>query len=210
MFLLYFLGYRFFKATMFLTGFIFGGLVTYLICLEEQLLPFEGKIGVAVAAGILCGLITMLVQYVGIFMTGFHLGLLLGVGALCIMEPFYHPTTKWICIGILFGGGLLFALLGLYFQKSATILGTSIFGAALLVAAVDYFVEMFAMVLYVWQRVKAEHRVETEEECWYSWVMLGMWPATMLVGALAQWKITGRGVEHKEPSKVFYFSHSYF
>ena len=100
-----------------MTGFLFGSLVTFLICQEEQLLPFEGKIGVSVAAGVLCGLITMLVQYVGVFMTGFHLGLLLGIASLTILEQFYHPTTKWLCVGVLFGGGLLFALLALKFQK---------------------------------------------------------------------------------------------
>ena len=34
-----FFGYRCFKATMFLTGFVFGSLVVYLICLEEEVLP---------------------------------------------------------------------------------------------------------------------------------------------------------------------------
>lgn len=190
-----FFGYRFFKVTLFMTGFIFGSLVTYLICLEEQLLPWQGKIGVAMAAGVLCGLITMLVQYVGVFMTGFQLGLLLGIASLTIMEEFYHPSTKWICIGVLFGGGLLFALLSLKFQRGLTIFGTSIFGSAMLVAAIDYYIEMFMMVNYVWDRVKAEY---SDPICWFSWIILGLWPATFLVGALAQWKVTGRGVAHKE------------
>ena len=184
---------------MFLTGFILGSLVTYLICLEEQLLPLEGKIGVAVAAGILCGLITMLVQYVGVFMTGFCLGLLLGIASLIVMEEFYHPSTKWICIGVLFGSGLLFALFSLKFQRCLTMIGTSLFGAALLVASLDYFIEMFMMVHYVWDRVKAEY---SQPVCWFSWIILGLWPATFFVGALAQWKITGRGFQHKQGKQL--------
>ena len=49
-----FFGYRCFKATMFLTGFIFGSLVVYLICLEEkekEILPMWANALIAVSAG---------------------------------------------------------------------------------------------------------------------------------------------------------------
>jgi hypothetical protein len=38
-------GYRCFKAVMFLTGFIFGSIIVYLICLQEKLLPMYGNAG---------------------------------------------------------------------------------------------------------------------------------------------------------------------
>ncbi|XP_046375919.1 transmembrane protein 198-like isoform X1 [Haliotis rufescens] len=190
-----FFGYRFFKAIMFLTGFIFGGVLIYMICKEEEIMPTEGNIGVAIGAGILCGLITMLVQYVGLFLTGFHLGLALAIAVLIVLEQFMHPSTKWIPIGLLVGLGLLFAFLILKFQKCFTILGTSIFGGALMVAFLDYFIEKFRMVLYVWDRVKGN---ESPPVCWYSWVILGCWPFCFLVGAITQWRITGQGVDHRE------------
>ena len=62
---------------MFLTGFVFGSLVVYLICLEEEVLPMWANTSIAISAGILFGLITLLVQYVGLFMLGFHGGLIL-------------------------------------------------------------------------------------------------------------------------------------
>ena len=37
-----FFGYRCFKAIMFLYGFIFGSIVVYLICAEEEVLPGTG------------------------------------------------------------------------------------------------------------------------------------------------------------------------
>ena len=180
---------------MFLTGFIFGSLVTYLICLEENLLPLGGKIGVSLTAGVLCGLITMLVQYVGLFMSGFHLGLLLAIATLIVMKQFYEPSTKWIPIGILFGTGLIFALLILYFQKSLTILGTSIFGAALMTVALDYFVEMFILVRYAWDRIRADPGPGV---CWFSWLIMALWPAAMLVGVITQAKVTSKGCDHRE------------
>lgn len=72
---------------MFLTGFIFGSVVVYLVCLSEALLPVLGNAGVSLAAGLMFGLITMLVQYVGLFMTGFHTGLFLGVAGIATAYP---------------------------------------------------------------------------------------------------------------------------
>ncbi|XP_074658598.1 transmembrane protein 198-like [Tubulanus polymorphus] len=190
-----FFGYRFFKAIMFLTGFMFGSVVTYLICIEENILPPEGNAGIAIGAGILCGLITMLVQYVGLFLTGFHLGVLLATAGLIVMEIFYHPTTKWISFGILFGVGILFALLTLYFQKGCTIIGTSVFGAAMTVACLDYFVELFIMLNYVWDRIRVEY---SRPVCWFSWCILGCWPAACSIGLFIQWKVTGKGFDHHE------------
>ncbi|CAH1788074.1 unnamed protein product [Owenia fusiformis] len=194
-----FFGYRFFKAVMFLTGFIFGALLTYLVCLEENLLPWYGKIGVALGAGILCGLITMLVQYVGLFMTGLHTGFFTAVTALIIINIFYMPSTKWIPIGIIFGCGLLFALLNLYFQKGFTMFGTSAFGAALMLVCLDYFVEKFMLMLFIWDRVMAE---VSQDVCWYSWLLLGCWPAAFIIGTMAQCLVTGKDVNHKEVTRI--------
>lgn len=73
--------------------------------------------GVAISAGILFGLITMLVQYVGLFMTGFHTGLFGAVVAVVIAEQCSQITNVWMVAAILLSGGLLFAILNLYWQK---------------------------------------------------------------------------------------------
>ncbi|KAL5007709.1 hypothetical protein ScPMuIL_016515 [Solemya velum] len=190
-----FFGYRFFKAVMFLTGFSFGAILVYLICIEHDVLPPGGNAGVAAAAGILCGLITMLVQYVGLFLTGFHLGISIAIGALVVIEQFYHPETKWIPIGLLVGIGLVFALVILKCQRSGTILGTSVFGGGLMIACLDYFIEQFMMVNYIWERVKAE---PSQPVCWYSWLVLGCWPFCFFVGIITQWRITSHGYKHED------------
>lgn len=101
---------------MFFTGFIFGSILVYLICLEENVLPMWTNVLIAVLAGILFGLITLLVQYVGLFMLGFHGGLLAGIVALCALVPWNFPSSPWVSVGILLSTGLLFALFNLYFQ----------------------------------------------------------------------------------------------
>lgn len=102
--------------------------------------------GVALSAGLLFGLITMLVQYVGLFMTGFHTGLFAAFIGLAAADPFYQPSSAWVTLALLLGGGLTLAVLNLACQKWLTILGTSLYGGAILTAALDYFVEKFFMV----------------------------------------------------------------
>jgi hypothetical protein len=105
---------------MFLMGFVFGSLVVYLICLEENILPMWANTLIAVSAGILFGLITLLVQYVGLFMLGFHGGLILGILSLASVELIggqdHSPESPWISVGVLLFSGLVMSLCNLYFQ----------------------------------------------------------------------------------------------
>lgn len=190
-----FFGYRCFKVTMFLTGFMFASVIIYVACQEESLLSPHANIGVSLGAGVLFGLITMLVSYVGLFMTGVHLGLLLGLVVLVVLEQWYHPTTLWVPLGILFGLALIFALVILKFPKGCTIISTSLFGGGLVASAVDYFVEKLAMLEYIWDRLRV---VESDAPCWYSWLIMAVWPFMLLVGLFVQWRITGRDYDHRE------------
>lgn len=52
-------GYRCFKAVMFLTGFIFGSIIVYLICLQEKLLPAYGNAGRVLTHQRVCRLTTL-------------------------------------------------------------------------------------------------------------------------------------------------------
>ncbi|CAH1238805.1 TMEM198 [Branchiostoma lanceolatum] len=197
-----FFGYRCFKAVMFLTGFIFGSVIVFMLCNEERFyttyLSVEASAGIAIGIGVLCGLVTMLINAVGLFMTGFTLGMFLSAALLIVLEAFYHPPTVWIPVGIIFGVGILFAVLTLQWQKSCTILATSVFGGAIMTVCVDYFVEHFIMVQYVWERFMA---ALSEPVCWYSWVILSIWPVLMVIGVVVQHRVTGRNFDHQEASR---------
>ena len=104
-----FIGYRLFRATMVATGFVFGSEIVYFVCVEENIFPLGGKIGLSVGAGLLCGLTAVLVHYVGYFVAGFQFGLLSAIAGLILLEQGYHPFTKWIPFGVIFGAGILAA-----------------------------------------------------------------------------------------------------
>lgn len=120
-------GYRCFKSVLFFTGFLFATIVIYFICLSESLMPIYGNIGVSLIAGFLFGLITLLVAYVGLFMLGFHLGLLIAMASLIVIyltAPFVDwllvPSSGWILFAIFMTLGLTGACGTLYFQRGKT------------------------------------------------------------------------------------------
>ncbi|XP_071766757.1 transmembrane protein 198 [Centroberyx gerrardi] len=194
-----FFGYRCFKAVMFLTGLMFGSVVIFMLCYKERVLDtqlsVEASVGIGLGIGTLCGLVTMLVRSVGLFMVGLLLGLLVAVATLVGMEELSDspPRSVWVPLGVLLGLGMLFAVLTLQWQRLFTTLSTAVFGAAVITVALDYFVELFALVLYVYERVKA---APGKPVCWLTWVVLGVWPALALLGVLVQWKVTAEGYSH--------------
>ncbi|XP_059896681.1 transmembrane protein 198-B [Gadus macrocephalus] len=194
-----FFGYRCFKAVMFLTGLMFGSVVIFMLCYKERVmdtqLSVEASVGIGLGIGTLCGLVTMLVRSVGLFMVGLLLGLLMGVVSLVVMEEFYHPQTVWVPLGVLLGSGTLFAVLTLQWQRCFVTLSTATFGAAVITVTVDYFIELFALVYYIYERLKVAPK---RPVCWFTWVILGVWPVLALLGVLIQWKVTAEGYSHTE------------
>ncbi|MED6266232.1 hypothetical protein CHARACLAT_000099 [Characodon lateralis] len=194
-----FFGYRCFKAVLFLTGLMFGSVVIFMLCYKERVmdtqLSVEASVGIGLGIGTLCGLVTMLVRSVGLFMVGLLLGLLVGVASLVVMEEFYHPKTVWVPLGILLGSGTLFAVLTLQWQRCFVTFSTATFGSAIITVTVDYFIELFALVHYIYERLKVAPK---KPVCWFTFVILGVWPVLTLLGVLIQWKVTAEGFSHTE------------
>uniref|UniRef100_A0A8C1QF15 Transmembrane protein 198 n=1 Tax=Cyprinus carpio TaxID=7962 RepID=A0A8C1QF15_CYPCA len=194
-----FFGYRCFKAVMFLTGLMFGSIVIFMLCYKERVmdtqLSVEASVGIGLGIGTLCGLVTLLVRSVGLFMVGLLLGLLVALASLVVLEEFYHPRTVWLPLGVLLGSGMLFAVLTLQWQRCFTTLSTAVFGSAVVTVTVDYFVELFALTRYIYERVKVD---PPRPVCWFTWVVMGVWPVLALLGVLIQWKVTAEGYSHTE------------
>jgi hypothetical protein len=61
--------------------------------------------------------------------------------------------------------------------------------------SLDYFVEKFLMVKWVWDRVALK---PSPAPCWFGWLILAVWPLMVLIGITTQWAVTGRGIHHQE------------
>lgn len=73
--------------------------------------------GIAACAGVLFGLITMTVQYVGLFVTGFHTGKLLGLATLCLLDNLDQTLGLFTAITSLLAAALFFAIINLHYTK---------------------------------------------------------------------------------------------
>ncbi|KFP18377.1 Transmembrane protein 198-B [Egretta garzetta] len=98
-------------------------------------------------------------------------------------------------VALLLGVGMLFAVLTLQWQRFFTPLSTAVFGSAIMTVTVDYFIELFLLVQYIYERIKV---APARPVCWYSWVILGIWPLLTTLGVLVQWKVTAEGYSHTE------------
>ena len=165
-----------------------------------NLLPPEGRLGCGLGAGVLLGLLTMLVPQTGLFLTGFNLGGAFAAIILILLELIIHISTKWITMSVLVVLGTLFAGLGLCFQKAITIISTGAIGGALALSSVDYFVEKARMAHYFWERLMVD---ESSELCWYSWLVMGLWPSLAAMGVLVQWKLTAQDIDHTIGMTIF-------
>nr|ACE77659.1 transmembrane protein 198 (predicted) [Sorex araneus] len=193
------LGYRCFKAVLFLTGLLFGSVIIFLLCYRERVLETQlsagASAGIALGIGLLCGLVAMLVRSVGLFLVGLLLGLLLAAAALLGSAPYYQPGSVWGPLGLLLGGGLLCALLTLRWPRPLTTLATAVTGAALIATAADYFAELLLLARYAVERLRA---APVPHLCWRSWALLALWPLLSLMGVLVQWRVTTERDSHTE------------
>ncbi|KAF7695467.1 transmembrane protein 198-like [Silurus meridionalis] len=195
-----FCGYRCFKLVMFLSGLAFGTGIGYLLCLREQLLDSpldaETRAGISLGIGLLGGLVSILVRCVGLFLTGLHLGLLLSITALLAAEPYYPILSPvWVPAGTVLGTSVFFAVLTLCWQRSMTMAATATLGAAIIMTCMDYCMET---PMLVWRAYVGLQSNQEKMQCWYSWVMLGIWVGIAVLGNLVQRKFTGKGMSHTE------------
>merc|ERR1719427_2337723 len=184
---------------MFLSGVIFATTAVYLVFSEERIFEQETSVemvaGISIGIGILCGFITMLVRYVGLFLQGFFLGSLAAIGVMAILHDYYNPSSLWVTFSILFIVGVLFSFLTLMFERWLIIIGTSFLGAALIVTCIDYFLEKFQLLIYIWEELMDS---SSEQMCWYSWVLFAVWPALSVLGIIIQYKVSGKNYDHTD------------
>ena len=180
---------------MFLMGFLYASIMTYVISRDHSELTTWGLVGVALAVGVFCGLLTMFVTHCGLFLCGVSVGLDIALTALVITSFFYDINSHWITLGILVGLSLIFAIPALKWQKLFTVLATATVGGALFTAGADYFIEEYVLMRLMWESMSA--RIE-QEVCLHSWFVLGIWPVLFILGCLVQFLRTGKDVYHRK------------
>lgn len=195
------------RVVLFLIGFLAGGAISYFIVvaftheLDEAWVPYVAFTS-AVVVGIFSGILTICVYYIGIFLAGAGIGFLIAWFILAAIDIRFFQTHIWVPFGSASVVGLALGVIGLFFQKWFFMLGTSILGAFKITWALDYFVELGAMIYYLF--LFAEHRTELKP-CWYSWCAVPLFIVLALVGLLIQATLTGRKYDHRKDLKGKFF-----
>ncbi|XP_071401995.1 transmembrane protein 198-like [Centroberyx affinis] len=194
-----FFGYRCFKMVMFLSGFMLGSAAVFLLYHKEPVLDsqlgMETKAGIGLGVGVLCGLMTMLVYTMGLFLTGLQLGCLLTLAGLVVIGQFYSLTPVWVPLSVVLAASVVTAVFTLQWQKLFTVVSTAVFGATTVMLCVDYLVGTFALAGHVYDILC---QVGPRPLCWFNWAITGICPVLSLMGVLVQWKFTAKGVSHTE------------
>ena len=197
------LGYRLMKIVLFMIGFVIGGALTYFIILAflhhrgETWVPWVAG-SASVVVGILCGVLTICIYYIGIFLAGGSIGFLIAWFILAAINIPFFRTHIYVPILASVTLAFIVGIIALIIQKWFFMFGTALLGGFKIAWGVDYYLELGSMIYYL--LLFAEHRAELNP-CWYSWCMIGLFVIVVVIGFIIQATLTGRKYDHKKDLK---------
>ena len=193
------IGYRFFRATLFVIGFVYGG-VGLAIAVEHI---FDSESWVITASwiafgvgGLVCGILVTSLYSLGIFVAGAAGGVVLAVmihNSAGYRIYASHPQVVLILLCVVIG--LLGGVLAIKLEKPVLITATSLFGAAILVWGVGYFAGDFPsandLKHYATRDINGDW-IYSIPDAW--WVYLAAILMLFVLGLFIQFRKTACGV----------------
>jgi hypothetical protein len=184
---------------MFLTSFGLGSLLLYIILSTQQTINEAQLIGISCSIAFLFGLISALLQYVGLFINGFCFGLIISIITylICDIKDRANGVTTsfWLIIGLILILGLICAILTLRFQKFMIILTSSCLAGVCQTLVLDYFLQLSVLLRYIHKRLLFEL---TPTLCIRHWIIVFILPIIMLFGIVIQFTCTGKNYDHRD------------
>ena len=198
------------KIVLFLIGFAPGATLTYLILLtylssRDESWVLYVSIAASAVVGAICGIITICVYYIGIFLAGGAIGFLSSWFILSAIDYQYFAENIWVPVLISLAFAVIVGVITLLVQKWFFMVGTSVLGAFAVVWGLDYYLELGYMIYFLF--LFAEHR-DRITPCWYSWTVLGLFVVVAVCGFVIQAAVTGRKYDHKKALKGMHALHS--
>lgn len=200
-------GYRFIKIVLFLIGFVIGSSLTYFTILalvsdnlHETWVPYTAA-AVSLVVGIICGVLTICIYYIGIFLAGASIGFLMTWFVLAAINIQFFQEHIYVPVIGAVVGAVIIGVLSLWIQKWFFMIGTAILGSFMLCWGLDYYLELGSMVYYL--LLFAEHRSRLDP-CWYSWAMIPVFVVTAVGAFIVQALLTGRKYDHRKELQGIY------
>jgi len=188
-----FYGYRLFKPTLFIVGFIVGAGITYYVLYYKTQVGIILLVILPILAGVLFGLVLLIFAVVGIFVLGALFAFLL----VCILLSTREGgliTSKIAILVILGAAPLIGGVVAVLMQKPLIIIATSFAGAYAFVAGIDHifhggFSDVIPHIIaYHTEYIQADYKTYIEIAGCFILFAIGMY---------VQFRHTGKNYYHK-------------
>ncbi|CAB3984725.1 Hypothetical predicted protein [Paramuricea clavata] len=208
--------YKLFKFILFLTGFFVGFFSCYVISslylsdkIHGEAAEHKDQIYLAMSfgVGIIGGLLTLCLYYVGMFVLGATMGWFAGMALLPFFKSEAHFLVDhmWLPYCVCAGCAILGGLLMLCLQRIIIILSTAFLGALLFINGLDYYVEKGRIVTFTVNILQGNSSLTQGNHfylpnCWYTWLVLSLLPILFIIGVIVQQVKTSKGADHRHAS----------
>jgi len=188
-------GYKRRRISFCFTGLTSVSILTYMVVVTEAKFSLLINILISLATGLFACLFTTILLYCGYFITGLFAGFAIGFIFLLIYTTFLPLNSVALpCVIVaLFGLGQVFVTM--WWRHRVYIFSSCLVSSAVMASALDYFVEDLFLFRYMEMKIFYNRVAEL---CWWSYVVIGVWPLFFVIGILVQCLITGKE-RQKEP-----------
>lgn len=194
---------------LFLAGFLTGFFFTYMLCSGYLTEHLSGKslehkdqifLGASVGVGIIAGLLTLCIFYLGLFILGATMGWFVGMVCLPLLYKHseYLSEHTWLPYIVLCAFAIVGGVLILCIQRVVIVIASSFLGAFGCINGLDYFVENSRSLYYSVNILHGHFDKSDLPTCWYTWLILCLIPVMFIGGLAVQLGITGKGRDHRE------------
>ena len=189
------LGYRFFRTSLFLQTFSFASLLAYLLIshLLDQSILVNGAI--SAGCGLCLGIVAMFVTTLGLLVTSLIQSVYIATCILYLVHIVVTVTNIFVAPTIAFVSLILLSIPILRWQRACAIVYICSFGAILMMLGVDFYIDLSMLRHMAFENITLRHR--SVEPCWFSWIVLALWPFMMFVGCIVQFMKTARDFDHR-------------
>ena len=194
-------GYRFFRASLFIQTFSFVSLLAYLLVtyfLKETVIIC---VSIAISCGFLLGIISMFVTTLGLLVTSIIQSVYVATCILYLVHVFVTVTNIFVAPTITLVAFIFLSIPVLRWQRACAIIYTCSFGTILMMLAVDFYIDLSMLRHMAFQNIMLSKR--SVNACWFSWIVLTLWPVMMLVGCIVQFVKTARDFDHRHGKQYF-------
>ena len=199
--LIYFsLGYKRRRISFGLIGISTVSILTYLIVITEAKFSFIVNIFISLAAGLVVGFFTVSTLYCGYFLTGLLAGFLIAFIFLLVYTSFLSLSSITLPCIIIAVIGLLQTFFTMWWRHRMLIFSICLVASAVMAATLDHFVEDLFLLEYIEMKL-FYNRVPAL--CWWSYLVISIWPVCFLIGLLVQCLCTGKERQKENYEFVF-------